>query len=287
MAVVGSAITVNGVPGTIIGVAPEEFHGIERMGQTDLWIPATAVNQLAYRGLAASDVSTQREQGVFPDLVGRLKPGISLEQAQARIRADVIVILRDYPQLKRRWTNPALSRGIGIPPDDQVAVRRTVALIGGVTGIILLIACINVASLFLAQGARRRSEWAIRRALGASTQHVLRLQFVESALLVVLALAPSILVASLSTRLFDGSALPFVGDLHDLRLDWRTLAFTALVSAAVGILVGLIPAVVALRVPMLQGLRMGELSGSPRKDRLRSAFAVIQVALSLSLLIST
>jgi predicted permease len=266
----GSTITLDGSPETVVGVMP---RGFRFLFDVDLW------------RLVDRDGPFDRQRDSHSHyVVGRLKPGVTIEQAQSEADAIAGSLEQQYPDSntgKGLW----LTDLHGFMVDD---VRFGLLLLMGTTVLVLLIACGNVAGLLLARGERRLSEMAMRSALGASRRRLVRQLLTESVILTVVAGALGIIVAYI---LQDAllRLLP-VGDpgIERPAINSWALGFTLLISIATGLLVGVIPALRGAALQPAQQLRTGtHASEGIRSSRLRSGLVISQVALSVALLIGS
>jgi len=235
-ALVGNTIRIDGRPYTVVGVMPPDFQFQFWSGPRQLFVPA---------GFTAGD--RLRDSNSFI-AVARLRPGMSIEQAQAEMATIQTALSRQYPKESPNSSAAVVEMGaFGLTNLRQVMVALLAAV-----GFVLLVACVNVANLLLARGARRARELAIRRAIGASAGRIARLLLVESLLLSVLGGAAGLLVAVWGSLLLVRilprafSMLPF-RPLDGVHLDGSVLAFTLIVSGVTGILFGLVPVSSALR----------------------------------------
>ena len=269
--VIGRVIRLNGLPRTVIGVMPRGFRFPEFAA---LWIPLAP----AVAGMTAVDRSLA--------VVGRLKPGESEFSAAAELQAVSVRLAASDSTTYGGWTPQvfALRRDL---TEDSSAEGVLLALIGA--GFVLLIACANLANLFLARNAARARELAVRVALGASKAGIAAHLLAESVLLGLAGGAVGFLLSlwgmRLVTRLID-SELPF---WLVLGVDWRLLLFTLLLSLLTGVAFGLLPALRASRTDLIETLKTGGLGATAgrRDGRIRSGLAVAQVALAIVLLAST
>ncbi len=270
-AVLGRSITLSGEPHTILGVMPAGFLYPSESTQ-DLYLPlvrpATGEDRGSH-GLRA---------------FGRLRPGVALAAAQSELSA----IAQDLEKLYPQFNEGSAARVLDLRGDLLGDGSKPLLLLLGAVGLLLLIACTNVANLFLTRAIAREKEVAIRASLGASRRQLLSLFLAEG---LVTGLAGALLglgVAALALRALP-SILPNTGDLNQIQslaLDPWALAFTLGVSLATSLLFGLVPAWQTREVNLNEGLRSGA-KGSAASGRLRSALVVGEVALAMLLLLST
>jgi len=284
--IVGKTINLNGQGFTVVGVAPPGFQGINTIGGPDLWAPMAMHKQLL-SGFTAENFEDRR--ALLFNAVARLKPGVTLQQAEGELRTIAARLEKQYP-------TPNAGRSITLLPMSQTTVnpniRRLFVMAGGllmtVVAIVLLIACANVANLLLARATARRKEIAIRLSMGAGRLRLIRQLMTESVVLALLGGAAGFLVAFWARDLLLASRPPqfFFGQL-ELNLDARVLLFTLFVSLLTGIVFGLMPALQASRPDLVVELkeRTGQPGHSGRRFNLRSLLVVAQVALSLVSLI--
>jgi len=283
--IVGQRIDLSSTPFTIVGVAPEGFTGLLKPYSPEFWIPIGKHATLRDGGAA----SLQNRQERNLDIVGRLKPGVTLEQAKANMTALARGLAEVYPD-----TN--LNRGLLVIPANRIAVDPSLdkyvyigsAFLMILSGSVLLIACANLANLLLARGMARRREMAIRLSVGGSRRRLIRQLLTESVVLAVMGGAAGLLVAMWCAAFLNVIKLPLPIDFAlGVQLDWRVLAFTFAVSVATGIVFGLIPALHASKLDLNSALKdeSGAVKGSRGRALLRSALVVGQVTVSLVLLI--
>ncbi|MBI3666143.1 MAG: ABC transporter permease [Acidobacteria bacterium] len=280
---VGKTIRLNGHPFTAIGVASPGFGG-STVGLTmDVFVPMMTQAQVIPLG----DWLNQRDTG-WLIVLGRLKPGVSLGQAQAEAKTIARQLEQEHPQtgLERGYDMAAFPLSQA-PFGARKELSPVLALLMAVVGLVLLIACANVTNLLLARGAGRRREIAIRLALGAGRWRVARQLLTESLLLALLAGVAGVLLALWATDLLSTfrppSPLPIA---IDTSLDGRVLAFTTLISLATGLLFGLAPALRTSRPDLVTALKDEASAGGYRKSRLRSLLVIGQLSLSLVSLIA-
>lgn len=295
--IVGKTVTLQKEPFTVIGVAPPEFRGVAAGWRHDLWIPFAMDARLR-----PADNLLKNPHGHQVRVIGRLRPGVGLTQAQAVVK--FIAAAQDRAAGPRPFTDspderpqtpsqliPATTIEIG-PRDRQQAWLGVLGVMG-VMGSILLVGCANVASLMLGRAAKRRREIAVRLALGASRRRIVRQLLTESVLLSLVGGAAGLLLArwgsdallSLLPRLVPRED-PAI--FLDLSLDWRILSFTALLSFVTGIAFGLVPALQTSKPDVMSTLKdetPAAVTGRGRRFTFRNALVVTQVAVSLLLLI--
>ena len=278
---IGKTIYLNGIPFTIIGVTPPRFFGIEVGRSPDITVPMTMYPQL---NLGSTELSNPGSWWLAA--MARLRPGVSAEQATADLSAifEHYVEARGFPTgFRAEGLRIKLYPGAwGLSPRSKTA--RFAILLMTLVGLVLLIACTNVANLLVARGAARQKEIALRLSIGAGRGRLIRQLITESLLLALLGGAAGFLLASWGTQ----GLLKLVPEevSLDLAPDARVFVFAAGISFLAGVLFGLTPAVRATRISLVQGLqggvRQGQTQSSP--NRLRNGLVVSQVMLSIVLL---
>ena len=265
--IVGKTITINTRPVTVVGVMPAGFEFPEN---TQLWVPA-----------GVNPVEEQRDNRSYSAL-GRLKPGVELEQAQSQISAINAQLAKAFPDTNRGWeTNLARLHERLVR-----SVRPSLLLLLGAVGCVLLIACANVANLLLARAAARTKEVAIRTALGASRWRILRQMLTESVLLSTIGGAVGLLLSFWLIELLISISPPDSPRFGEANLDYRVLAFTIAISAFTGLIFGLAPALQASKLDVSGSLKEGGRSGEGhRRTSARSLLLIGEVAMSLMLLV--
>ncbi len=279
-AIVGKRVEFNSRPFAIIGVAPKGFIGTEVAYDPEMFIPimmATAIEP-GSRWLERRDNSN-----LFT--VGRLKPGVSEAQAKTELETITAQMAKDYPE--------NVGRGIrlGKPglfiPDIENSVFAFTGVLAAVGALVLLLACVNLASLLLTRATERRKEIALRLAIGASRQRLVRQLLTESILISLSGGAAGVMLAAFINSAVRGIRLPSdITLLFDLRTDWRVLTFALVLSIATGILFSLIPALQSSNPQLVPALKDESSMAGFRRSRLRNGLVVAQVSLSLVLLIS-
>ena len=281
--VVGKTIFLDGLPFTVVGVAPERFRGPMVFMRADLYVPlamqpalggGSQPNELEMRGLRLLRVQ------------GRLKPGVSVRQAAAEAVVISQQLAQAYPQ-----TNRTCSLEVGTYFHTQVEQYSTPALafllMTALAGVVLLIACANVMNLMLSRASARSREIAVRLAIGAGRVRLFRQLLTESLVIAMVGGALGLLIAQAGAGLVSRFRIPSdIPVVLDIGLDSRVLVFVLLVSVATAILFGLAPALQSTRPDLVPALKSG--GGAPGKQRRflgRNALVVAQVAGSLLLLV--
>ena len=268
--VIGRTATINGEPVTIVGIMP---RGFEIFG-----LPADAY--LPFRNLSAAS----RPSGRSLIGIGRLKPGVTRDQAQAEMEGVMASLTREWPDFNTGWTVNL------VPLREQLVgdVRLAVLVLFGAVGAVLLIACGNIGSLMLTRASSRRRELAIRSAIGAGTGRLLTQLVSESLMLSIAGGALGIVLATwilsgLTT--WVGSRLP-IPLLSQVAIDPSVLAFAAIVTVLTTLICGLAPAIGATGGSLITALRDGapSVSGSRRGRIVRQSFVMAEIALALTVL---
>jgi predicted permease len=283
--IVGTTLRLNNLAYTIVGVAPPRFIGINAIMGPDLWIPATMAEQLLPNEMQAA--LSDRAKGVFLG-VGRFQPGITRAGAQANLATIAADLAREYPADHAGQTATVTSiRDIlfASATTGSSAVVFAGALLLVVVGIVLLIACSNVANLMLARSAARQQEMAVRLAMGASQPRLFRQLLTENMLLGMLSGGLGVLIGNAGLRLLFGT-LPAAGNFVQPKMDSTVLGFALLISVATGILFGAVPAFKTSRASVAEALKQSaRTTGRSRGGvRLANALLVGQVAFSFVLL---
>ena len=273
--VLGQVLTLNGAPYTIIGVLPEAASSFP-LNQFQIWVPRPA--EVPFLVPAQLD-----NGGFFFQVVARLRPGVSLEQAREAMDVIAAGYRATYP------TNVDAASRIELVPllDDAVGEqRRSYLMLFGAVGCVLLIACANIANLLLARFAGRRKEIAARFALGATRADVLGQLLTESMLVALLGGAVGLLLAQWALGAVAALGADSIPRAVEIRLDPAVLVFTLVVTLVTGLAIGLLPAWQAARVNVNETLKEGSRGSTGGGQRLRAGLLVAEVSLSLVLLIS-
>lgn len=281
--IVGKSLKLNGLHVTVIGVVPEEFKGSFPGVVSDFWVPMHAGEALN----AGASLDERDSRSLFAK--ARLKPGRSLEQAQAQLTTLVKRLRLTYPKECEGLTVTLVpTREVVLNPGIDGPIMGVAGLIMGIVFLVLLIACFNIANLLLVRAAERRREIAVRLALGASRGRLIRQLLTESVLLSLLGGLAGLLIAIWTARLIVAFKPPLPIPLNlDIPLDGRILAFTLTTALLTGILCGLAPALQSTRPGVVTALKDEEVSlmRRHRKLGLRNLLVVAQVAISALLLV--
>ncbi len=281
--IIGKTIQINRHPYTVIGVAPRDFTGCATGLRTDLWIPLPmdrdvwGSNRLDYRG------------AVWLNALGKLRPGVTKNQAEAELNLLMQGIVERFPADHRDRSNeisldPLWRSRFGL----NGYLYKILPMLLGLAAVLLLLACANVASLLLVRSVGRRREIAIRLGMGASRKQIIRQFLIESLLLGLLGGTAAIAIAVWTSRslvaFFPPSSLPLTNDAH---VDQRVLLVTIAVSILAAIIVGILPALRSASLPVQSVLKeeANSVSLTLHKSRLLSGLVVAQISLSLLLLV--
>ena len=283
--IIGRSLKLNSRSYTVVGVIEPGFRGLRLGLPPQFWVPMAVQSEYTEGGRGNRSI----------EILGRLKPGVTLEQAQTQITTIGTRLAQAYPETnKGTFGHPddpkpmTVVREGRLRPEGQLGVWRISVLLFAVVGLVLLIACANVANLLLARATVRRREIAVRLAVGASRRRLIRQLLTESILLALLGGALGLLLTQWTARalpsFFPESAVYGV----DFSIDWRVLVFTLTVSMLTGLVFGLVPALQTTRPDLVTALKDDAISSSNQRLRrlgMRDALVISQLALSLVLLI--
>ncbi len=274
--VIGRHLTVNNHDVTVVGVLPADFtwHIAKNSMSNkpaEMWRPWQVSNDLRQR------------HGRFAGAVARLKPGVTLGQAQIEMNTIGARLEKEYPDFNTNW-------GVNLVPlrtQFSGEIRKALLILLGAVGFVLLIACANVANLLLSRGVSRQKEIAVRAALGASRGRIVRQLLTESLILAALGGALGLMLAWQGTDGLVALSPPELFGPSSVKINASVLAFTVGVSLLTGIIFGLVPAFEAARFDLQESLKEGgkNIGGGTRSHRLRGAFVAAEIALALVLLI--
>jgi len=292
---IGRTVRLNGTVFTVVGVAPESFGGMMPAVTPQMWVPLSMVETVdplgshRVNGPIRGDSWLEHRARHFLWIRGRMEPGVEVGQVRAEIEGIAARLAVEYPETNESERVEVLATNdVSINPDFD----RTLAPVGwvllGAVGLVLLVACANLANLMLARGASRSRELAIRTAMGAGRGRLVRQLLTESMILALLGGTAAMLLSVWLTALVGRFQPPLPIDLGmDISPDWRVMLFTFVVAAVTGVVFGLLPALRASRpdlVPALKDTAAGE-GRRGRRVELRDALVVAQVAVSVVLLV--
>jgi hypothetical protein len=219
--VIGNAVKLNGLDYTVVGIAPAGFFGTELVLNPDVFVPMAMQSQLE---VGDDWLDGRRSRNIL--ILGRLKPGISLSRAEAGLNSVLAHLAREFPQADEGWrislSRPGLLGGFGRGPLLGFSV-----VLMTVAGMVLMVACVNLASLFLARASDRRRETAIRFALGARRRDLIRQLLTESAMLSVAGGTAALLLTHWLVRLLAAWRASVELPIQDLHIDVNVMAFAA------------------------------------------------------------
>jgi putative ABC transport system permease protein len=276
-AAIGRQITLDGDPYTVIGVMPRGFENVLAPG-AQIWAP------MQYDARSAGNYESQ-EWGHHLHMVGRLRPGVATDRARRELNAIARAKVADFP----RPPFASLQHGLIVDSlQDQITrgVRPVLLAVLGAVMLVLAIACVNVTNLLLARGAQRRGEFAMRAALGAARLRLIRQMIAESLLLAGLGGILGMLVAEFGVEALVAlrpSGLPRVGAIA---VDGAAFAFALGITTLVGLLVGLMPALLASRGDLASGIQQGSRRTAGGRQWTRRTLVVVEVVFASVLLVS-
>ncbi|HEY7288836.1 MAG TPA: ABC transporter permease [Vicinamibacterales bacterium] len=291
--IVGQSIIVNGQSMTVVGVAERGFEGTTLGFKPALFAPITM------RGFSQPFNAFDNRRSYWAYLFGRLKPGVTLEQAQAALNTSYHGIVNDVEvplqkgmseQTMARFRAKSLIMESGARGQSEVSnqTRAPLTLLLGVTAFVLLIACANIANLLLARAASRAGEMAVRLSIGAGRAQLVRQLLGESFLLAVLGAIGGVVVAQWTLNIMVAILPKEATDAIAGRIDMAAILFAAALAIGTGLLFGLFPALHSTRPDLVSALKgtAGQPSGARSASRFRTSLAVTQIALSMALLVS-
>jgi putative ABC transport system permease protein len=278
---IGRTIRIDGVPVTIVGIGPAGLNGTMNIGiVTDFWLPISSLPAL---GAPPRALERRPDEAAFL-VKARLRDGVTVAQAQAAMRILATRLAAEYPKEDPgKGISVFASSDVRVHPQMDAALRWSASVLLGVVGLVLAIACSNLATLLLVRGAARAKEVAVRLAMGATRGQLVRHLLTESLLLSAAGGAAGCILAWWGIRSLSALDLPIIVDLS---LDYRVLTFAVGLSLVTGVAFGLAPALKATRIDLLPTLHGDGKTGSSdhRWLTLKNALVVFQVAVSVVLL---
>ncbi|MGH9747437.1 MAG: ABC transporter permease [Candidatus Acidiferrales bacterium] len=281
--IIGQSISLNQHPYTIVGVTPPVFQGSQTGLRTELWIPLLAGERL----ITASNRLDERD-AMWMMLLGRLRPGVTAEQGQAEMNTLMQQLVTQYPEAHQGRNNVVAFPLWRAPYGANGYLYLLLPTLMAISGVVLLLACANVANLLLVRSVARRREMAIRLAIGASRWRLVRQLLIESLVLSVAGGGVAMLITTWSAGTF-GSFIPptNIPIFLDVHADRVVLLVTLAVSVFTGVIFGILPALRSSNLAPVAVLKedTGSASGGRSKARLSRVLVVMQMALSLLLLV--
>jgi macrolide transport system ATP-binding/permease protein len=281
-AIIGKIIRLNAHDFTIMGVAAADFQGLALDASTEVWVPMM-MQPVAIPRMPA-EILRDRAAGWIA-IYARLKPGVGIEAARAEVGAIADRLARLYPNTNRGH-GADVAGGVGLYPDERTNLGRFFGLLFAAMGMLLLIACCNVANLLLAQAAARRREMAVRLAVGAGRGRIVRQLLIECLLLCGTATVAGLVLARSGLDLVTKWLLPYMPALKSRpEMDTTVLCFAVLLSVLTCLLSGLAPALAASRSDMTAAFKDTAPASGLQHSRLVRVLVIAQVGTSLMLLV--
>ena len=286
--VVGRSVRMNGEAFTIVGVAAERFTGLESLLRVSGFVPLSMVDRLKQDRAAGAAFFEARDRHQL-SVIGRLRPGVGLDQARAALAVKVNVLARQFPATNTSRALRVVPETHARPvPQNGPMFHVAAGVLALLAGLLLCIASANLANMLLARAASRGREMALRGALGARQGRIVRQLFTESVVLAILGSVGAIALAMAAAAAMENgiAGLQFEVPLRvDFSLDWRVFGVTLLVAVAAGVIAGLAPALYVRRADVTTLLKTGGRRDAAGRGRLRGLLVVAQIAVSLVLLI--
>jgi len=292
--ILNETLIVNGQPMTIVGVAPAGFSGTVLGDTPKIFVPLS-MREVVIAGWKGLD----DRRNYWAYLFARLKPGVTIEQARSALNVQYRAILNDVEApLQKGMSDQTMKRfrakevlvdpGARGQSEVHTEARTPLLLLLTVTGVVLLIACANIANLLLARAANRSAEMAVRLSIGAARRQLVAQLLTESCLLAVLGGIAGLMVARWTLAAIAALLPPDASESFNFELDSTALIFAGLLSATTGVLFGLFPALHSTRPDLVSTLKgtTGQPSGARSAARFRTGLATAQIALSMALLIA-
>jgi predicted permease len=291
---IGENINVNGKQFEIIGVTPKGFEGTTLGSRPGIYVPISMRRDIAPR---FNGFENRRSYWIY--LFARLKPGVTMEQARTAMNTVYAPIINDVEAPLQEGMSDATmqlfkAKQLTFEPGQkgQSSIHREARtplfMLFGITGVVLLIACANIANLLLARGANRATEMGVRLALGANRRHLLTQLLTEAVVLALLGGLASLLVAFWTLKLIASLLPPDAVESLQFQLQPSVIGFAAVVAVSTGLIFGLFPALHSTRADLISAIRAGasQMTGGRSASRFRTALVTVQVALSMALLVS-
>lgn len=286
--IVGQTIEINQTPFSIIGVAPEGFLGVSAIFGPDVWLPATMAARVL--PLPLQDILREREKPFF-QAIGRLKPGIDRSQAEANLQTIATSLQQEFPDANAGHTISVqpITTALFSSTGGEAGATFVSAILLAIAGLVLLIACSNVANLLMARAVKRQQEIAVRLAIGASRGRLFRQLICESLVLAFVGGVAGLGVGYEGRRfLWSFRPADVARNLADPKLDSTVFLFALLLSIATAFIFGAMPSLRASKTNLVDGLKEESRLAAPssRSARLQKSLLSAQVALSLVSLVA-
>jgi predicted permease len=291
--VIGKTFRMNGTVYSVVGVAPPEFRGMMPAVTAQMWIPATMVGKVEpfgnqrTTGRSTGSTRFERRGQHWLWLKGRMKPGITPAQVRSEFDGLVGRLAREFPETMAKERIAVVpTSDVRINPDFDSTVEPAGLLLVAAVGLVLVVACANLANLLLARAAARQREIAVRVALGAERSRLIRQLLTESLLLALVGGALALPLAAGLAALITRVQPPLPIDLGlAVSPDWRVLVFTLVVAIVTGAVFGIIPALRASRPDLVPALKDASAAARRRRLELRDMLVVVQIAVSIVLVV--
>jgi predicted permease len=278
-------VALNGRYYTVVGIAPSGFYGVDRGIVSDFWVPLAVASEIM-PDLATDGSITTRRDNQWLMMNGRLKPGVTRKQAEVELNVIKKRLDDTYRKDQKRTDTLTLQTAGGLIAGSATPAFTLMAVLMVVVGLVLLVACANVANLMLARAVGRQKEIAIRLAMGVTRRQLIRQLLFESFLLAFAGAGVGFLLAAGAARAISNFQLPLPFPVvFDFNVDMRVALFTLGLSIVTALLFGLVPAFRASRPDLVAALKDGPaVFGRVGRSRLRNTLVIVQVSLSLVLL---
>lgn len=291
---VGQTIVINGQTFSIIGIAPKGFSGTTLGVRPEVFVPLTMTDVVR---TGRSPFEQRRQYWLY--LFGRLKPNVTIAQARTDINTRYSQIITgveaalqdgmsDNTMADFKTKKVVLTPGQRGQSSIHGEASTPLRMLFAITGIVLLIACANIANLLLARGANRATEMGVRLALGASRRQLITQMLTEAVMLAFLGGLASLFVAQWTLRGIGALVPPEVSSTFSMTIQWPIVMFAAVLSIATGVIFGMFPALHSTRTDLISTIRAGagQIAGGKGASRFRTTLVTVQIALSMMLLIS-